>query len=268
VTSRTMQPLPDVVRMPRARVAVRGAAVAVMLVLAGCAAQTVGTPSGTAGPTTSPPATATPLPIIGATCSRDKANDACLGFFAAGTQSSVLFEPRITFDIPAGWFNHADSPGEYVLFAPGSYPNASEFGARDWIAFEANVTLTPEGCGAQQQFDPSATAADIAAWMAGRANLVTTSPRSVSIGGLDGVTVDVRLADNAPIECFPVPAVLLVHGLPPSTGYDQAILAGTAMRFYFFDRREDVLMIEIDDVSGGDRLDEFAAVVNTVRFGS
>jgi hypothetical protein len=61
--------------------------------------------------------------------------------------------------------------------------------------------------------------------------------------------------------------VLLVHGLPPSDGYDQAILAGTAMRFYFFDHGDNVLMIEIDDVSGGGRLDQFAAVVNTVSLG-
>jgi hypothetical protein len=234
------------------------------MVLAGCAAQPTATPGASSRPTTTPPP-ATPLPITGATCDRN-ANDACLGYLAAGTQSSALFAPRITFDIPAGWFNHADSTGEYVLVAPGSFPNASEFGARDWFAFEANVTLTPEGCGAQQQFDPSATAADIAAWMAGRAHLTTTSPRPVSIGGLHGLTVDVRLADNAPIECFPIPAVLLVHGLAPSDGYDQAILAGTAMRFYFFDHGANVLMIEIDDVSGGDRLDQFAAVVNTVQF--
>jgi hypothetical protein len=245
---------------PRRNPLTSRAAIAAVLMLAGCAA----TPSSTPRPTTTPPP-ATPLPIIGATCGPN-ANDACLGPLAAGTQTSVLFAPRITFDIPAGWFNHADSAGEYYLLAPGSHPNASEFGASDAIAFEANVTLTPVGCAAQQQFDPSATAADIAAWMAGRSHLTTTSPRPVSIGGLDGVTVDVRLADNAPIECFPLPAVLLVHGLPPSDGYDQAILAGTAMRFYFFDRGENVLMIEIDDVSGGDRLDEFTTVVNTVRF--
>jgi hypothetical protein len=245
----------------------RTAIAATILVLAGCAAQPAVTPSATPGPTTSPPASATPLPIVGATCTPNT-NDACLGPLAAGTQSSVLFAPPITFDIPAGWYNHADSAGEYVLDAPGSYPNASEFGARDWIAFEANVTLTPEGCGAQLQFDPSATAAVIAAWMAGRSHLTTTSPRPVSIDGLHGLTVDVRLADNAPIECLPVPGVLLVHGLPPSDGYDQAILAGTAMRFYFFDHGANVLMIEIDDVSGGDRLDQFAAVVNTVSFGS
>ena len=185
---------------------------------------------------------------------------------AAGPQSSSLFEPRITLTVPAGWANHADSHGEYVLLPPGSHPGADEGAARDWIAFEVNVTFNPEGCPPQPAFDEGATAADIANWMAARANLVTTTPQPVNVGGLDGLVLDVRLSDNATVECFPRPGVFLVHGLGASDGYDQGIGPGVAMRFYFFDHGDDVLMIEIDDVSGGDRLDEFTTVVNTVRF--
>jgi hypothetical protein len=219
--------------------------------------------AASAAPTTA----ATPSPSAAAevVCTSN-ANDACLGRLAAGTYSSALFNPSITFTVPAGWADHADSLGEYVLYAPGSKPNASEFGARDWIAFEANVTLAPEGCPAHPKFDASKSAADIASWMAKRAHLVTTSPKPVSVGGLSGLVLDVRLADDAPVECFPVPAVLLVHGIGASEGYDQAILAGTAMRFYLFDHGKDVLMIEIDDVSGGSNLDNFAAVLETVQF--
>lgn len=71
-----------------------------------------------------------------------------------------------------------------------------------------------------------------------------------------------------PQPCFPVPAVLLVHGFGPSEGYDQAIPAGVAMRFYFFDLGENVLMIELDDTSGGDRLTDFSSIVDTVTFGA
>ena len=42
-------------------------------------------------------------------------HDACVGPLDAGTHSSVLFDPPLTFEVPAGWANHADSPGEYVL---------------------------------------------------------------------------------------------------------------------------------------------------------
>ncbi len=235
------------------------------LVVAGCSSGTP-TPTPSAGSSAISQPTAAPSAVTEVVCTPN-AGDACVGPLAAGTHTSVLFAPQITFEVPAGWGNHADSAAEYVLFAPGGKPKASEFGALDWIAFEANVTLTPEGCDPQSPFDASKSATDIAAWMAGRSNLTTTSPRPVSVGGLTGLVLDVRLADNAPVECLPLPGVLLVHGLPPSNGYDQAILAGTAMRFYFFDHGDDVLMIEIDDVSGGNRLDEFAAVLDTVSFG-
>jgi hypothetical protein len=244
------------------RIIHRTAIMATILVLSGCAAQPVATPSATSAPTP----TATPSAVTEVVCNPN-AGDACVGPLAAGTHTSALFAPQITFVVPAGWSNHADSAGEYVIFAPGSKPNASEFGARDWIAFEANVTLAPVGCPTVPTFDPSQSAADIAAWMAARSNLTTTSPRPVSVGGLTGLVLDVRLADNAPVECFPVPAVNLVHGVGASEGYDQAILAGTAMRFYLFDHGDDVLMIEIDDVSGGDRLNQYSAVVDTARFG-
>lgn len=256
---------------PRKGLGVAAGLATLLLVAVGCASTEVAPSPRSAAPTeassvgTTATPTVAPEPIVDINCTPN-VNDACAGLLIAGTYHSVLFQPRLTFEVPAGWADHADSRGEYVLFAPGSKPNASEFGARDWIAFEANVTSTPVGCAAEQKFDPSQTAAGIAAWMATRARIVTTSPRPATVGGLNGVTLDVRLAPDAPIECFPLPAVQLVHGLPPSEGYDQAILGGTAMRFYFFDRGPDVLMIEIDDVSGGTRLDEFTAVVNTVQF--
>jgi hypothetical protein len=184
----------------------------------------------------------------------------------AGKHVSALFGVPLTYEVPAGWSNHADSPGEYVIYAPGSAAAATEGGARDWIAFLVNVTFNPEGCPPQPAFDEGATAADIADWMAARANLVTTTPEPVSVGGLDGLVLDVRLSDDAPVECFTEPGVFLVHGLGASEGYDQGIGPGVAMRFYFFDHGDEVLMIEVDDVSGGDRLDEFSAVLDTVQF--
>ena len=73
-------------------------------------------------------------------------HDACVGPLDAGTHSSVLFDLPLTFEVPAGWANHADSPGEYVLYAPGGPQPTIDGGPRDWIAIEANVTSMPEGC--------------------------------------------------------------------------------------------------------------------------
>ncbi|MEO6207357.1 MAG: hypothetical protein ABIP77_05335 [Candidatus Limnocylindrales bacterium] len=102
--------------------------------------------------------------------------------------------------------------------------------------------------------------------MAAREHLTVTDTAPVSVGGLSGFVVDVRLAEAAPNECFPVPGVILFHGLGPSEGVEDGVGAGMVLRFYLLDHGDDVVAIEIVDVSGGSRLQEFASVATSVRF--
>jgi len=197
-------------------------------------------------------------------CQRSSTN-ACRGHLAAGRHTSLIFQPAISFDVPDGWSNHEDERRGYVLYAPGSIPPASEFGARDKIAILPDVASTPKGC-APPGPDTGESAQDIARWMAAREHLTVTDPAPVSVGGLSGFVVDVRLAAAAPTECFPVPGVILFHGLGPSEGVEEGIVAGTVMRLYLLDHGDDVVAIEIADVSGGSRLEGFTSVATSVRF--
>jgi hypothetical protein len=43
----------------------------------------------------------------------------CLGPIAAGTYSTVVFGPTITYTVPAGWANYEDLPGNFLLIPPG-----------------------------------------------------------------------------------------------------------------------------------------------------
>jgi hypothetical protein len=245
------------------------AILAATLILASCSNAAPSATRDFVAPAPSPsasPVAVAGTPIAEVACRPNK-NDRCAGSLAAGTHSSVLFIPKVTFEVPAGWTDHADSKGEYVLYAPGSKPAATEGGTRDWIAFEANTMMPQIGCAPGDPVDVGESAAAMASRMAGRKNLVPTTPRAVTVGGLAGWVVDVRLAENATGECSPEPGVALIHGVGISYGYDQGIGPGSAMRFYMFDRGDDVLCIEIDDISGGSHIEEWSAVVETVRFG-
>jgi hypothetical protein len=231
----------------------------------------VPSPSNAAAQTSSPTSSPTPIPAPSTFAAHEivcspNAGDRCAGALTPGRHTSVLFRPQITFDIPPGWADHADSDGEYVLYPPGSKQPATEGGTRDWIAFEASVMMPAVSCALGDPVDTGESAAAMAARMAGRVNLTTTTPRPITVGGLKGLVLDVRLSANAKPECSSQPGVNLIHGLGVSYGYDQGIGPGTAMRFYLFDRGKDVLAIEIDDVSGGGRLDEFAAILKTLQF--
>lgn len=252
---------------------------ALALGLAGCA--------GTAAPTEAGPAAAASEQTLGSSpgtapvqsgalpssapsletevvCEPSPTN-ACVGDLSAGHHTSQVFQPAISFDVPDGWSNHEDEARGYVLYAPGSRPPESEFGARNKIAILPDVASTPKACGTPGP-DAGESAQDIALWMAEREHLSVTAPVPVSVGGLSGFVVDVRLAPDAPNECFPVPGVILFHGLGPSEGVDEGIVAGTVMRIYLLDHEDDVVAIEIADVSGGDRLADFASVATSVQF--
>lgn len=232
-----------------------------VLGLAGCAGTGPPTASRTAVAATPSSAPSRETEVV---CQPSSTN-ACVGTLTAGRHTSQVFEPAISFDVPDGWSNHEDEARGYVLYAPGSVPAASEFGARDKIAILPDVASTPKGCEAPGP-DAGESAQDIARWMTSRENLLATAPAPISVGGLSGFVVDVRLDPAAIPECFPVPGVILFHGLGPSEGVEDGIVAGTVMRFYLLDHGDDVVAIEVVDISGGGRLDEFAAVATSVRF--
>ena len=118
-----------------------------------------------------------------------------------GRHTSQIFQPAISFEVPDGWSNHEDEARGYVLYAPGSRPPESEFGARDKIAILPDVASSPKGCEAPGP-DVGESAQDIVRWMARRENLDVTAPAPVTVGGLDGFMVDVHLEPTAAPECF------------------------------------------------------------------
>jgi hypothetical protein len=213
-------------------------AASVILVLAGCSAgaEQASAPLGPAsagmsaplpaatGPSSAAVPSAAPSLTTEVVCEPSSTN-ACVGGLSAGRHTSHAFQPPISFVVPDGWSNHEDEARGYVLYAPGSRPPGSEFGARDKIAILADVTSTPKTCEAPIA-DAGESAEDIARSMAVRENLDVTAPAPVSVGGLSGFVVDVRLDPGAVPECFPVPGVILFSGLGPSQGVDDGIIAG------------------------------------------
>jgi hypothetical protein len=66
--------------------------------------------SPSAAAASSPAATGTPEP----SCPNPE-GQACLGPLAAGTYTTRMFDPAITYPVPAGWRNYEDTPGNFLL---------------------------------------------------------------------------------------------------------------------------------------------------------
>ena len=231
--------------------------------------------SATAGAAASSP---TPAVSVAATASAAPSRPACpnpeggkcLGVLSAGTYSTVVFHPSITYLVPDGWANYEDTPGNFLLVPPGNSLDGVNAGTSDYIGIYTDVAAAAPACDEGPADGVGRTASDIAKALGGRAGLKTTAPRAIGYGkSLNGVSIDITLAKNWSKSCSysgGQPTVQLITGVSPS-GLDHGMNRGLAMRLSLLDFEGGALAIEVDDVSGGSHLDGYDAVVSGLKFG-
>lgn len=159
-------------------------------------------------PTPSPSPSAAPSPSTGAVFPDWFANDPpcdpnCAGRLSAGAHRTQFFEPSLTFTIPAGWINAQDFGNFFGVF-PDTPSNEAEFARSHDVDQGLSVSQATPGdwaddwgiCPGTVSDQVSTSAADIAGALASSENLITSSPVGVTIGGLTGQRVDVRLSES------------------------------------------------------------------------
>lgn len=254
------------------------AGTALVLVVSGCASAS---PSATPGSGASEPASASPTAIPSESTPPNGTppphcpvvyHGNCLGPIPAGTYTTVQFQPRITYAVPAGgWFNSEDLPGLFTLIPPGFALRGGE-PTGDYILIATSAVAANADCTESEQPGVEHTATALAAEFAQRPGLTTTTPTPVSVGGLEGLVLDIRMADGWTQTCFYSggnPAVPLIRGVGPSSGLDNPICdPGCTTRVYLLDGPGTTLAIELGDNSAGTHLDAYSAIVDELHFGS
>lgn len=122
----------------------------------------------------------------------DEGNGA--GILSAGSQTTRSFVPGFTFTVPEGWVNDGDEAGFYGLF-PDTPANQAEFAASGALADAIHMGPRNDPyftCDAWED-NQGATAAEIVAAIVANDALATSEPVDVTIGGLAGKQIDVRL---------------------------------------------------------------------------
>lgn len=190
-----------------------------------------GAPPPTASPTPSASSSASASPSTAPSASAmfpswytDGGNGA--GILTAGSQATRSFLPGFTFTVPGGWVNSGDEVGFFGLF-PDTPANQAEFAASGDIA--QAIHMGPQNdpyftCDAWED-NQGATAAEIVAAMVANDALATSEPVDVTIGGLTGKQVDVRLDPGWTESCPGDPP-----GFDPGDGRTRAILLDTPDR--------------------------------------
>jgi len=141
----------------------------------------------------------------------------CLGELSSGTHSTRTFRPALTYTVPLDWTNSGDMPGHVGLVPPGGDFTAIDIGQSDYINVDTSIATAKEGCadGPSKIHTPGA----FVRWLAHEPGLVTTKPVPVTVGGLSGVVVDIRMRKDWKQTCSwsqGVPAAQVLTGLDPS----------------------------------------------------
>jgi hypothetical protein len=215
------------------------------------------TPASSASPTLSTPACPNPE------------GQACLGALAAGTYTTRLFQPAITYTVAAGWKNFEDTPGNFLLVPPsGNLPGVNA-ATSDFIGIYTSVGA-PNGC--QEGAAPGflATPADIARWISRQRSFAPPHFRPVTVGGLSGQVADLRMAPGWRKTCSysnGLPVAPLMTGLG-ITGLDHNLVPGQATRLYLLAYQQGALAIEVVDIKDAAHLRSYSRLVQKLRFGT
>ena len=233
-------------RTPSAR-AVALFAVALALITAACgggAVPSTASPAPSLPPRPAPTVTAVPTTSV----KRSLAPPACLGACSPGTHRSARLQPPLTYTVPEGWFI-GDDPTEYALRVGSDSATDGIFLFRDPLAHSQK----PD-CPVAADPKVGTSAKELTDWIARLPGLDATSPKAVTVGGLPGYLLDVRLAPTWTHTCpysDGQPVVPLIVGSQPGSGPDWSV-GSTGMRIWVLDAGENRRIWM--DVEAGDRL--------------
>jgi hypothetical protein len=225
---------------------------ALAVLLAACGAGTVVAPSPTA-PTASVSPASTASAVAASRPAPSMVPPPCFGPCPAGTHRSARFQPSLTYTIPDGWFT-SDQPTEYVFQVSDQ--------ALDGIYLFRDPRAHSQAPDCPQTADLTigTSAKELTDWIAALPGLTATPPKAVTVGGLPGYTLDVRVAPSWKHACpysDGEPVVPLIVDGGPNYELDWNVGA-TGVRIWVLDAGAGG-RIWID-VEAGDRL-TFAEIV-------
>ena len=250
----------------------RQAAVAVLSVflVLGCSSGAKSPGISSARPTSSPtPTVGAPTTSVSSEppeCPNPE-GQACLGAISAGTYTTTVFEPQLMYTVPTGWSNFEDTPGNFLLVPPSFDLPGVNGGTSDFIGVYAAVAA-PNGCDSGTAEGVVTTYEGLTNWVRRYPAISLTKFHAVTVGGLHGVVMDVRIAPTWKRTC-PYSGgqrvAPLITGLSP-TGLDHNVGPGNATRLYLLDNAGVALCVEVVDIRDAHHLDRYSGIVDQLKF--
>lgn len=175
-------------------------------------------PSPTASPASTVPATTGPT-TAGSTAPAtvcDEPEATCSGLLPAGANTTVAFQPKLTFTLPrTGWTNTLDKARAYTIHYNFTRGHFLQLLSQVAIPGQ-NAACTPEW--------KAGVGDTVAGWvdfLTSHAGLEATAPKAIKVGGYDGMQLDVHVSSDWTATCpnsLGPAVVLMTHsGAQPET---------------------------------------------------
>ncbi len=239
-----------------------------VLALVGLAVVAVGATSCSS--TASPEATKSASPTASALPKCPDADGGlCLGPLKPGTYTTQALVPTLTYTVPTGWRNVEDNGGNFLLLPPNNDLAGIDGNSSDFIGVFPNV-WPAEDCDSDIPENVAHTPAAFVQWLQKNAGFRVTGKKAVTVGGLPGYVVDLRMAPTWTKQCSysnGAPLVPLMTGREP-TELDHNVIAHQLTRLYLLADTYGVLAIEAVDIHDANTADTYSALIDTFRFHS
>ena len=257
---------------------------ALLLVMAvtGCSSSHSAAAQGSSTPSPSATASATPT---GSTSTApppcpNPEGGSCLGALHPGqTYTTSMFRPTISYSVPeAAWKNYEDLAGNFLIVPPENDLDGVNAGTSDFIGVYTSIAAARfihlPNCASPPVSGVARTPQAFAAWVRHQRDVSATAPVPVSIGGLHGLRIDLKLKPGVRVpHCIddlsgnPVRVLPILTGVPPSS-LDHGLIPHLTMRLYLLTYRKSILGIELDDVAKAPgSLVSLSAVAEKLLFG-
>jgi hypothetical protein len=209
------------------------------------------------------------------------AEDNCLGALDPGTYSSQFLDPfvgpgeswsprfgALRYTVPEGWINVEDWP-QFFSLAPEIAPD----GPLVFVATDVVISNQAEACSETQDLTLGTSAAEITTWLSTADGLLPSKVLPVTIGGLEGFSIDISLKQGWTGTCpwsdgRPVRALLADRG--PAEGFAWAMEKDHAARLIFLDvedGRAMLIKVETPNLADfGGNASAAAPVINSFVF--
>jgi hypothetical protein len=179
----------------------------------------------------------------------------CSGSLVPGHYRATYFDPSIAFEITApGWtWSYTGN------FQIGAADESAEGYDADDINFFLDPVIAAQDCEDGPEPGVERSADDLVTWLEAAPGLTTSNRTPVTVGGLDGVRLDLKVAPEWKRTCSyseGTPVVPLIYSSALPGGYNWGISPPVSMRWYVLSTGNRVLVVDIEDNPRGLARDE------------